>query len=131
MSSKASLLLDFGQIFNSGMVNGNVQTPLVSERTPRAADAQTTAIISNLLKAHPAQLPNLPAVSLRQLNTSAPRRIVTADGAARLDVKPDEKASVAGFYSVDQYGEDPFQLVVGQNPQTDVRNQSAYIEINR
>ena len=27
ISSKASLLLDFGQIFNSGMVNGNVQAP--------------------------------------------------------------------------------------------------------
>ena len=131
ISSRASLLLDLGQIFNSGMVNGNVQAPLVSERTPRAADAQTNAIISNLLKAYPAKLPNLPAVSLRQLNTNAPRSIVTADGLARLDVKPDEKTSIAGFYSVNQYSEDPFQLVIGQNPQTDLRNQSAYIELNR
>src|SRR5262249_4267377 len=130
-SSQTSLLLDFGQIFNSGMVNGNVQAPLASERTPRAADAQTNAIISNLLRAYPAQLPNLPAVSLRQLNTNAARSIVTADGLARLDVKPDEKTSIAGFYSVNQYSEDPFQLVIGQNPQTDLRNQSAYIELNR
>jgi hypothetical protein len=36
ISSKASLLLDFGQIFNSGMVNGNLQAPLASERTPLA-----------------------------------------------------------------------------------------------
>ena len=63
VSSRASLLLDFGQIFNSGMVNGNLQAPLASERTPRSDDAQTNAIISNLLKAYPAQLPNLPAVS--------------------------------------------------------------------
>src|ERR1700680_1885039 len=87
-SSKASLLLDFGQIFNSGMVNGNLQAPLASERTPLAAGPQTRAIISDLLKAYPAELPNLPAVSLRQLNTNAPRSIITADGLARVDIKP-------------------------------------------
>jgi hypothetical protein len=131
ISRKASLLLDFGQIFNSGMVNGNVQAPLASERTPLAADPQTRAIISNLLKAYPAELPNLPTVSLRQLNTNAPRSIVTADGLARLDVKPNDKTSVAGLYSVSQYSEDPFQLVLGQNPQTDLRSQSAYADITQ
>jgi hypothetical protein len=99
VTSKVSLLLDFGQIFNSGMVNGNLQAPLASERIPHAADPQTNAIIAALLKAYPAELPNLPSVSLRQLNTSAPRSIVTADGLARLDVKPNDKTSVAGFYS--------------------------------
>ena len=49
ISSRASLLLDFGQIFNSGMVNGNLQAPLASERTPLAADPQTNAIIAALL----------------------------------------------------------------------------------
>src|SRR5262249_60704243 len=120
-----------GQIFNSGMENGNAQAPLASERTPRAADAQTNAIISNLLRAYPAQLPNLPAVSLRQLNTNAARSIVTADGLARLDLKPDEKTSVAGLYSVSQYSEDPFQLVLGQNPQTDLRSPSAYADLTQ
>ena len=95
ISPKASLLLDFGQIFNSGMVNGNLQAPLASERTPLAADPQTNAIISALLKAYPAQLPNLPSVSLRQLNTNAPRSIVTADGLARLDRKA-QRQDVAG-----------------------------------
>jgi hypothetical protein len=131
ISSKASLLLDFGQIFNSGMVNGNLQAPLASERTPLAADPQTNAIIAALLKAYPAQLPNLPSVSLRQLNTNAPRSIVTADGLARLDVKPNDKTSLAGFYSVSQYSEDPFQLVLGQNPQTDLRNQGAYTDLTQ
>jgi len=131
ISPKASLVLDFGQIFNSGMVNGNVQVPLASERTPRAADAETNTIIANLLKAYPAELPNLPAVTSRQLNTNAHRSIVTADGLARLDVKPDDRTSVAGLYSVNQYSEDPFQLVIGQNPMTDLRSQSAYIDYNR
>jgi hypothetical protein len=131
VSSKASLLLNFGQIFNSGMVNGNVQAPLATERTPLAPDSQTNAIISNLLKAYPGQLPNLPNVSQRQLNTNAPRSIVTADGLARLDIKSNDKTSIAGFYSVNQYSEEPFQLVIGQNPQTDIRSQSAYADLTR
>ena len=131
ISPKVSLLLDFGQIFNSGMVNGNLQAPLASERTPLASDPQTRAIISDLLKAYPAELPNLPSVSLRQLNTNAPRSIVTADGLARLDVKPNGKTSVAGLYSVSQYSEDPFQLVLGQNPQTDLRSQAAYADLTQ
>jgi carboxypeptidase family protein len=131
ISSKASLLLDFGQLFNSGMVNGNLQAPLASERTPLATDPQTRAIVSALLKAYPAELPNLPSVSLRQLNTNAPRSIVTADGLARLDVRPNDKTSVAGLYSVNQYSEDPFQLVLGQNPQTDLRNQAAYADLTQ
>jgi hypothetical protein len=130
-SRKVSLLLDFGQIFNSGMVNGNLQAPLAAERTPLATDPQTRAIISDLLKAYPDELPNLPAVSLRQLNTNAPRSIVTADGLARLDAKPDDKTSIAGLYSVNQYSETPFQLVLGQNPQTDLRSQSAYADVTR
>jgi hypothetical protein len=130
-SRKASLLLDFGQVFNSGMVNGNLQAPLASERTPLAADPQTRAIISDLLNAYPAQLPNLPAVSLRQLNTNSPRSIVTTDGLARLDAKPNDKTSVAGLYSASQYSEDPFQLVIGQNPQTDLRSQAAYADLTR
>ncbi len=84
-----------------------------------------------MLKAYPVQLPNLPYVSLRQLNTNAPRSIVTADGLARLDVKPNDKTSLAGFYSVSQYSEDPFQLVLGQNPQTDLRNQGAYTDLTQ
>ena len=131
VTSKASLVLDFGQVFNSGMVNGNLQAPLASERTPLATDPQTRAIISDLLTAYPAQLPNLPTVSLRQLNTNAPRSILTTVGLARLDVRPDAKTSVAGLYSANQYSEDPFQLVIGQNPETDLRSQSAYVDVTR
>src|SRR6266852_4063813 len=50
---------------------------------------------------------------------------------ARLDVRPNDKTSVAALYSVSQYNEDPFQLVLGQNPQTDLRNQAAYADLTR
>jgi Carboxypeptidase regulatory-like domain/TonB dependent receptor len=129
VSPKVSLLLDFGEVFNSGMVNGNLQAPLASERTPLATDPQTRAIISDLLTAYRTELPNLPAVSLRQLNTNAPRSIVANDGLARLDLKPNGNNSLAGLYSANQYSEDPFQLVIGQNPQTDLRSQAAYADL--
>ncbi len=131
ISPKASLLVNFGQTYNSGMVNGNVQVPRVSERTPTATDPQARAIISHLLDAYPAQLPNLSSASLRQLNTNAPRSIVDTNGLIRMDIKPDDNGSVAGRYSIGNYSEDPFQLVIGQNPQTDVRSQAAYADVTR
>ena len=36
---------------------------------------------------------------------------------------------MAGLYSANQYSEDPFQLVIGQNPQTDLRSQAAYSDL--
>lgn len=130
-SDQASALLDFGQLFNSGMVNGNVQVPTASERAPQSSDPQVNAVIAKLLQAYPAELPNLPAVSLRQLNTNAPRDIRTATGLARLDLKPGEDTAAAFRYSINDYREDPFQLVVGQNPQTDLRTQAAHASLTR
>ena len=65
------------------------------------------------------------------MNTNAPRSTISANGLARLDLKPRDKTSVAGLYSVSQYSEDPFQLVLGQNPQTDLRSEAAYADLNQ
>ena len=131
LSRKATLLFQFGQNFTSGFVNGNAQVPQANERTPRSPDAQTNAIIAALLKAYPPQLPNLPQVSVRQLNSNAPRSIGAKDGIARLDLKPDGRNTYALRYSIDDYSEDPFQIVLGQNPQTDLRAQKAYANVIR
>lgn len=125
-SRKVSVLLQFNQSFTSGMVNGNIQAPLADERTPGATDPRVRAVITDLLQAYPADLPNLPGVSLRQLNSNAPRDINTADGLARLDYKPLAGSLLAMRYSVNDYDEDPFQIVAGQNPQTNLRNQGAH-----
>lgn len=126
LTRKISLLLDFGQTFTSGFVNGNVQAPLADERTPRSTDAQVNAIIGDLLKAFPAQLPNLPNVSKRQLNSNATRDVSGNDGLARLDVKWSDHTAAALRYFINDYSEDPFQIILGQNPHTDLRFQGVY-----
>ncbi len=128
---KVTLLLDFGQTFTSGWVNGNVQAPLANERAPRSTNAQVNSIIGNLLKAFPAEIPNLPGVSLRQLNANATRDIVSYDGLARVDMKVSDKTSIAARYFANNYSEDPFQIIVGQNPHTDLRFQGLYTNLTR
>ncbi len=129
---KASLLLQFGQNFTSGFVNGNVTVPRADEQTPLSSDPQVNAVIASLLGAYPAELPNLgdPETSHR-LNSNALRDVKAKDGLARLDYKPTDSTSLAGRYSINDYAEDPFQLVAGRNPQTDLRSQSAYASLTR
>src|SRR3972149_364165 len=43
VSEKASLLVQYGQSFTSGFVNGNILVPLLSERTPRSPDPRVNA----------------------------------------------------------------------------------------
>ena len=131
ISQKVSLLLDFGQTLTSGFVNGNVQVPLAEERTPLAADPQVRAVIAALLKAYPADLPNLPSVSKRQLNSNASRDIDATDGLARLDWKVNNQTAAAFRYFVNQYSEDPFQIILGQNPRTDLRSQGLHTNVTR
>ena len=129
IAERAFLQLQFGQNLSSGMVNGNVQVPLVSERVPRSADPRVNAVIAALLAAYPLQAPNLPQVSLRQLNSNAPRSTNSIDALAKLDYKLGTRSSLAVRYSINDYNEDPFQLVTGQNPETNLRNQSTDITL--
>ena len=122
-SEKASLLVQYGQSFTSGFVNGNILVPDLSERTPRSPDPRVNAVIASLLKAYPAEAPNL---GDGRLNSNATRDIDATDALARLDLKPSEGAAVALRYTVNDYVEEPFQLVAGQNPQTNLRNQSVH-----
>ena len=131
-SRKASVLLEFGQNYTSGMVNGNIQAPQLAQLTPRSPIPQVNALIANILKGYPAELPNLVLPNgFVQLNSNAPRSIKTNDGLARLDLKPEANTSFAFRYSINDYSEDPFQLIAGQNPQTDLRTQTAYTSVTR
>ncbi len=124
LSARASLLLQYGQTLTSGAVNSNIQAPLASERIPTATDPLKRGIIAGLLNAYPAELPNLRG---RRLNSNAPRDVNSKDALARVDFKYGPNSALALRYTVNDYSEDPFQLVAGQNPQTDVRTQGAYL----
>ncbi|MBI3941232.1 MAG: TonB-dependent receptor [Acidobacteria bacterium] len=113
------------QVRDSGFVNGNVQVPLASERTPRASDPRMNTIIAALLNAYPTALPNLPQVSVRHLNTNAFRDIKATAFSWHLDYRAPWGDSLAVDHQFQDYTEEPFELVVGQNPRTLMRPQGA------
>ena len=125
-SEKLSGLLQYSQSLTSGFVNGNVLVPLLTERTPQSSDPRKNAVIASLLTAYPGEAPNL---ANGQLNSNAPRDINSRDALARLDYKWRDTDVIALRYTVSDYVEDPFQLVAGQNPQTNIRNQGAHASI--
>ena len=104
-----------------GMVNGNVLVPLASERTPIATDPAVRAIVQRFLNAYPAELPNRPDFDPRALNTNAPQRIDEVDGTARLD-RDIGKSRLSASYTLTRQRTDAFQLVAGQNPDTDIHS---------
>lgn len=129
-SEKLSLLTRFGRLYRSGEVNGNVQVPRnAAERVPQSADPQVNAIVSSLIQAYPTDLPNLPNVTIRQLNTNAPQKVNSTEGLLRLDYKPTDDTSAALRYTITDYAEDPFELVIGKNPQTDLRSQGLHTSL--
>ena len=129
ISPNASLLLQFGQSFTSGLVNGNIVCRICGQNlAPQSDNPQVNAVIANLLKAFPDEPPNL---LNGQLNSNAPRDIDSSNGLARLDLKPKPDTSLALRYSINDYSEVPFQIVAGQNPQTDLRTQGAHISVTQ
>ena len=121
---RMSLSFAWSQLRDSGFVNGNIQAPLAEERTPRSPDPALNALIARLLEGFPPDLPNLPSVSLRQLNTNAERNIRNTAFSTRLDSRPREADQFVFEQRFLDYSEDPFELVVGQNPVTLLRPQS-------
>lgn len=105
-------------------MNGKILVPLPEERVPFADDPQTNQIIAAMLKAYPAEKPNLPKVTPRHLNTNAERDIESEDWTLKLDYLASDQDSLTFQYTLTDYSETPFELVVGKNPQSDLRPQS-------
>ena len=124
-ADRLSVTAQFGRLWDSGEVNGNVQAPKLEERTPLGDDPRPRALIATLLQAYGSGLPNFPSspnISENQLNASAPQKIDSKDGLLRLDFSFDQNNSLAFLNSINDYAEDPFELVMGQNPQINARN---------
>ncbi|MBS1824805.1 MAG: TonB-dependent receptor [Acidobacteria bacterium] len=111
---------NFNQRKIRGMVNGNVLVPLANERTPTATDPALRALVQRFLNAYPNELPNRPDFDERALNTNAPQLVNEVDGSVRLDRKISEKMSLFLLHAINRQYVDAFQLVAGQNPDTDI-----------
>ena len=123
LRDRLSFLAQYGSLREHGERNGSAQVPRLEERVPRTEDPRARSILTGLLKAFPVALPNSPAVTERQWNASDSRTLAHRAGLLRFDFQLAEKTALGLLYSVSDTYEDPFELVAGQNPQTDWRNQ--------
>ena len=116
---------------NRGMVNGNVLVPSLSERTPLATDPAVRVIVQRMLDAYPKVEPNRPDIAARALNTNSPQTVNSSVANGTLSQKVDAKDTLLFRYAFTASQVNAFQLVKGQNPNTDVKSHSARITWNR
>jgi hypothetical protein len=123
----ARLFVEASQQKIRGSVNGNVLVPKPDERAPLATDPATRAIVAKFLAAYPKEPPNRTDINPRALNTDAPQSIDNSQANIRLDQSFGAKDTVALQYQYTSQSVDAFQLVAGQNPDTDTRSHLARI----
>jgi hypothetical protein len=119
------LQLDGSQQRIRGQVNGNVLVPRADERTPLTTNPATRAIAARFLDAYPLEPPNRTDINERALNTNSPQSIDNDSGGARLDNAAGQRDRFAFQYQFMLQQVTAFQLVAGQNPDTDTRNHRA------
>ncbi|MSO21638.1 MAG: TonB-dependent receptor [Acidobacteria bacterium] len=127
VKSKLSFDFAWSKAEETGYVNGNIQVPLPEERTPLTTDPASRAMISRLFSAYPNQLPNRPDINSRQLNTNGLRDISSTAYTGRFDLRPTGKDQIVFEQRYYDATEKPFELIVGQNPITLLRPQSAHL----
>lgn len=123
----AHLTLMGSQQETRGSVNGNVLVPMASERTPLATDPAVRALISRWLAAYPAELPNRTDIDPRALNTNSVQRIDSNNGTVRLDQTTGPRDRITLSYNFTSQFVKAFELVAGQNPNTDTRSHTARV----
>ena len=114
-----------------GNVNGNVLVPVPEERTPLTRDPATRAVVERILGAYPEEPPNRPDIATRALNTNSIQRINTDSTRVQLDRAGPLGGKLAVRHAWTAQNVDAFQLVVGQNPDTDNRSHSARMTWSR
>ncbi|MBK9167298.1 MAG: hypothetical protein IPM24_07510 [Bryobacterales bacterium] len=120
-----------GQEKLRGNVNGNVLVPRPDERTPLTGDPARRALVESYLAAYPTLLPNRTDINPRALNTNAPQVIDNNDGVIRLEQDLTARDRLLLNYNFVSQSVDAFQLVAGQNPDTDTRSHRARATWNR
>ncbi|MCY4187694.1 MAG: TonB-dependent receptor [Bryobacterales bacterium] len=114
-----------------GNVNGNVLVPLPEERVPLAVDPATRAAVARILAAYPDEDPNRPDIAARALNSNSLQRINTDAARLQLDRAGPWRGKLALRYAWTAQNVDAFQLVTGQNPDTDTKSHAARITWSR
>ena len=127
----AKLFVDAGQTKIRGSVNGNVLVPRPDEREPLATDPATRAIVVRFLAAYPKELPNRTDINLRALNTNSPQTINNHQANFRLDQALTKQDGLALQYQFTNQNVQAFQLVAGQNPNTDTKSHVARLAWTR
>ena len=125
------LLLDGSQQRMRGNVNGNVLVPAVNERAPLTTDPATRAIVERYLNAYPVELPNRTDINPRALNRNSPQEIDSSYASVRLDQNVTIRDRVSWQYLFTSQSVTAFQLVSGQNPDTDTKSHKARLIWNR
>ena len=124
------LTFDGNQQRNHGNVNGNVLVPKANERVPLTSDPATRRIVERFIAAYGSQLPNRTDINERALNTNSPQTINTKSAGIRLDTAL-LKDRISAVYRLTTQSVDAFELIQGQNPNTDTKSHSARITWSR
>ncbi len=128
---KTQIQLDGSQKRSRGNVNGNVLVPRADERTPLATDPATRAIVARYLAAYPSEPPNRTDINERALNTNSPQHIDDNNGGVRIDRQQTDSDRFIAQYQFTGQHVSAFQLVAGQNPNTDTKSHRARLTWNR
>ncbi len=126
----AHLSLDGSQQKLRGSVNGNVLVPLASERTPLATDPAVARLIQHWIDAYPQAVPNRTDVDPRALNTNSPQTIDTDSTSIRLDQQLGARDKIFVRHTFTNQKVIAFELVAGQNPDTNTKSHNARITWN-
>ena len=108
-----------------GSVNGNVLVPLSAERTPLATDPATRSLVQRWIDAYPQALPNRTDIDSRALNTNSPQWIDTDASNARLEQALGGRDRLFLQHAFTNQKVRAFQLVAGQNPDTNTKSHTA------
>ncbi len=126
-----SVTLGVSQNKIRGNVNGNVLIPLPEERTPLTIDPAARATVQSLLDGYPNVPPNRPDIAARAHNANS-LQVINTDGARiQLDRDGVGGGKLSLRYAWTGQDVDAFQLVQGQNPDTDTKSHSARITWSR